>query len=355
MRDNGVTISKGIAIILMVLGHASCPGPVNVYLSMMRMPLFFFMSGYCFKEKYLIETKAYVTRRVTGIYWPYLKWSLFFLLIHNLCFHLNIYNGEYGFKDRTSHLYTLSEFVDHAISVITKMSGHEQLLGGFWFLKSLFVGSLIFYVTRRFVNSTPVRMIILLAMTLILSFTGWKLPYFAIGAREALGAFFLMTGHEYKTYSLKWHHHKEFFLAAILFVGIGSLCWPASMLSFTYIKVLPYAITAVAGTLAIFHIGNWIATKQKTRISRFLIYTGGYTFNVLTWHFLSMKLVSLMLIAIYNLPIKRLSEFPVIEEYTRQGWWILYLCAGIGIPILGTYGYHRLKDSIICKTQSCNS
>ncbi len=68
--------------------------------------------------------------------------------------------------------------------------------------------------------------------------------------------------------------------------------------------------------------------------------------EVLTWLFLSMKLVSLMLIAIYNLPIKRLSEFPVIEEYTRQGWWIAYLIVGVAIPVVWTYYYHLLKDRL---------
>ena len=152
-----------------------------------------------------------------------------------------------------------------------------------------------------------------------------------------------MTGHEYKTYSLKWHHHKAFFLAATLLVGIGSLYWPASMQSFTYIKVLPYAITAVAGTLPIFYIANWIARKQETRISRFLIYTGCYTFNVLTWHFLSLKIVSLLLIFLYGLPIKQLSEFPVIESYAHDGWWIIYFIVGVAVPVSGTYIYHSVR------------
>lgn len=64
-----------------------------------------------------------------------------------------------------------------------------------------------------------------------------------------------------------------------------------------------------------------------------IVFIGDHTMEVLTWYFLSMKLVSLMLIATYDLPIKRLSEFPVIEEYTRQGWWIAYLVVGVGILI----------------------
>ena len=42
MRDLSVSIAKGIAIILMVMGHAGCPDTMNRCLGMMHMPLFFF-------------------------------------------------------------------------------------------------------------------------------------------------------------------------------------------------------------------------------------------------------------------------------------------------------------------------
>lgn len=342
MRDNSVTISKGIAIILMVLGHARCPELVNSYLTMIRMPLFFFMSGFCFKEKYLADKNTYLKRRVTGIYWPYIKWSLLFLLLHNIFFYLNIYNTDYGFNGNASVQYSAAEFLRHAKSIVTKMNGHERLLGGFWFLKSLFVGSLIFYFTRLYIKSFRISMPILLALLLFLSYTGWKLPYFSIGARETLGAFFLMTGHIYKTHNIKWHNNNFFIAAAIIMVGIGSFYWPTSMQTFKYTNVIPYAITAIIGTLTIFRIGVWLAKKQETMISRFLIYTGNHTFNVLTWHFLSMKLVSLIIILLYGLSIKQLAEFPVIESYANNGWWVLYFIVGVSVPVAGTYLYHSI-------------
>jgi fucose 4-O-acetylase-like acetyltransferase len=313
---------------------------------MMHMLLFFFMSGYCFKEKYLEDSLPYIKRRVTGLYWPYLKWSLFFLLIHNLCFYANIYSHEYGFRGTTSTLYTPSDFLQHAISIVAKMQGHEQLLGGFWFLKSLFVGSFIFYVTRRFVRSPYISTPLLLVLTVFLSFMNWEIPYFAIGARETLGAFFLMVGHVYKTCHFNIHQNNCFLLFALVFVGIGSVYWHATMLSFTYINVVPYALTSIIGTLALFKVGIYIADKTKSLACRFLDYVGRYTFNVLTWHFLSMKVVSLAIIYIYGLPIKRLSEFPVIEQYATQGWWIVYLIIGVGVPVTGTYYYHLLEKRI---------
>lgn len=53
MRDDGVTIAKAIGILLMVAAHAGAPDVASRFIVMFHMPLFFFMSGYCFKEKYL--------------------------------------------------------------------------------------------------------------------------------------------------------------------------------------------------------------------------------------------------------------------------------------------------------------
>ena len=122
-NSNAVSAAKAVAILLMVVGHAGCPRYINDYLGMLRMPLFFVMSGYCFKTKYLDDAVTFVRRRITGIWWPYVKWGLFFLILHNVFFHLNIY-------DNVSHLYTWNEFMIKGLGLI-RMSCSEQLLGGF--------------------------------------------------------------------------------------------------------------------------------------------------------------------------------------------------------------------------------
>lgn len=53
MRDDKVVIAKAIGIMLMVAGHASLPYFVARFIYMFHMPLFFFVSGYCFKESHL--------------------------------------------------------------------------------------------------------------------------------------------------------------------------------------------------------------------------------------------------------------------------------------------------------------
>ena len=150
--NTSVNYLKALGISLMVLGHTRVNPQVIAFIYMFHMPLFFIASGYCFKEKYLSTPRKYIYNKVKGIYWPYVKWSLLFLLLHNVCFHLNLYSDQYGWKEHVSHLYAFSEFLSRATSIIFKMHGHEQLLGGYWFMNALFFGSLIVWLVIRYVK-----------------------------------------------------------------------------------------------------------------------------------------------------------------------------------------------------------
>ena len=348
MRDHSITISKAIAIILVVMAHANCPALLIRWtgLGLFLMPLFFFMSGYCFKEKYLNDPSAFAMKRVTGIYWPFLKWSLLFLLLHNIFFHLNIYSDEYGFNGRTSELYTASDFLDKAISITTKMQGYEQLLGGYWFMKLLFVGSFLFYGTVKVLHGSMWGGLLLLAIAVGLSFFDLRLPYFGIGTREFLAASILYAGYLHKRHHWTWHRNIAVNIIAIILMIIGGRFWFTNMHNYEYWKVLPYTLTVLLMVPTILHLSEWISKFKNNFSVRFLIFTGDHTMEVLTWHLISLKTVSLLIIAIYGLPIKQLSEFPVIEEHAHQGWWVIYWLVGVGIPIAGTYVFSSLKFKV---------
>lgn len=98
---------------------------------------------------------------------------------------------------------------------------------------------------------------------------------------------------------------------------------------------MPYGATAVIGTLMVFYLSNKIV-RQKTVVNKWLVYIGNNTLTILTWYMLSFKIVSLIVIYVYGLPIARLAEFPVIVEYSRQGWFLLYFLVGIMVPVVMT-------------------
>lgn len=160
------------------------------------------------------------------------------------------------------------------------------------------------------------------------------MPYFGIGAREFFSSAFFVTGYDYKKANYDLYKYRWYIIAgAPILITIGMKYWQATLLNFEWYEVLPYFITAVSGTLAVFMISKIIVKKSKS-INKSLTDIGDNTITILTWHMLSFKLVSLLIIALYSLPIERLAEFPTIEEYAQQGWFVPYTIIGIAIPLI---------------------
>lgn len=346
-------MTKGVAIILMVMAHARVSHYGIVFINMFHMPLFFIMSGYCFKESYLYDFKGFAWKRIKGAYWPFVKWGLLFLLLHNFFYSVNIYNDEFGFRGTVSHIYSWREIAHHASRIVLSMNDPEQLLGGYWFLHSYFFASFIAFTVIWLCRKRSRICLLWCWIALLLACMGFKyfsyvIPHFVrdyVSAREFLAASFIVSGFVIKHTKLPWERYSIMIIpVGIAIVIIGSLLWPCSMSDVTWRKTIPYALTATAGTLMVFSLCK-LLTKQAF-VSSFLKYVGDRTLAILTWHFLSFKLVSLLIIRVHSLPIARLAEFPAIDEFAYRGWWGLYLIVGIAIPLLIDYCFIMLQRGI---------
>lgn len=150
MKDNSITIAKAFGIIMMVIGHCGVPH-VTKFIYMFHMPLFFLLSGYCFKEAHLSDYRNFTWKRVKGLYFPFVKYGLLFLLLHNVFFHLNIYSDQYGWGTNVSHLYTLKETILNAVFGTLLFTSSEPPLGGYWFLPQLFWASIFGWLILKLV------------------------------------------------------------------------------------------------------------------------------------------------------------------------------------------------------------
>lgn len=333
MRDNSISVAKAFAIMFMVLAHTWFSEYGSRWINMFHMPLFFFFAGYCFKEKYLACPMQFTQKRIKGLYKPFVKWSVVFLALHNVFYALNIYNGQYGFQGHVSSLYDYSDFARKLLYIITKMTDNEQLLGGYWFLRSLFVGSIVGFAIIKYIKSPILGGAIMLVLTIALSFLDIKMPYFYIGARESFATLFFVLGYAYKKLDFTIHKNSYCLFIGVVLVTIGASFVRSSMLDFKWSQVVPYVLVATSGILATFYLSQKVV-KSNNFTSRVLVYIGNNTLTILTWHFLSFKLVSLVIIQVNQLPIARLAEFPVITDYSAKGWFVLYFLIGVALPLM---------------------
>ncbi len=334
-RNCALDIAKAICIILMVIGHSGCPDYLHRFIYMFHMPCFFFISGYLLNDKYLTNLKTGLWRKIKGSYFPFIKWSTIFLLLHNVFAYLHIYDASYSLK----------EIAIKFVRILT-MTGSEQLLGGFWFLISLCWASIVtivfFHFTQR-VNklayiSNVSGVILLLAIASLWDQLLVKLPA-QFGEQTLLATAFYMSGYIYRKIDSKCNYPHT--AGSVLFIipAIAAMFMSLSMDCKNSI-VLLYYIIAICGTIATIQLSKWLS---DIRFVSLLSYIGDKTLYILTFHFLSFKLASYIYIKYNHLPLDNLAQFPVLEV-TGSWMWIVYTLVGISLSLLiWELGYRVLK------------
>lgn len=339
LNNTSVSYAKAIGIILVVIAHAmNSESLIFKTIYAFHMPLFFVLSGYCFKLKYLENFKRFFKRRIIGIYLPFVLFSIPFLFLHNTFVDLNIYSLSLGYYDWKEVLWVLSR-------ITTRMSHNEQLLCVFWFLKELFWGSLIFYgVLKLLKNKKITTTLILLTLTLLIRLFRFRVPYFSITFVSFYAATFISAGcllKEYENRLVNW-----WMIALSIFIVAIEVCmWGTSTMNVTVVSLVPYFLSGCAGSIVVLKISKLLSDCCESCLS-FLEYVGNHSLSIMALHFVSFKIVSLLIIRLYQLPIGTLAEFPVIEDYNWSSWVMVYSFVGIGLPLVGYWLFDKIRDFV---------
>lgn len=340
-RNTSVSIAKGLAIILVVLGHSWVNSAIESFVLMFHVPAFFLLSGYCFKDKHLQNPKGYYVKKIRGIYFPYVKYSILFLLLHNLFFKLNIYNdASVGYLGRSAQLYSIHDVLLRAFKIVTGLHGHDELLGAFWFLPELLYGLLIFYCLIYVLGHDKIYFVSLVCfiLALIMKHYSFHVPHIGIDANSFLAACFISLGYWAK--KAKVNPNIYLSVLILLFLGVLSLAgYSISMNNYTCKNAFIFVLYAIGGGYSIWSVSS--VFKESGFISKLLVFAGDNSIYILTFHFLAFKLVSLLIIKLYHLPIYLLASFPTIIEFSQNGWFIIYCLVGVFIPL--GYAFLKLK------------
>ena len=261
-----MSIAKALGIVLMVMGHAGCPEYLHDFIYLFHMPLFFFLSAYFFRDAKVVDSAGqYVVRKFKNLYWPYIKWSIIFLLLHNLFCRIGFYDNSLSWQEL---------LVNVKCSVRGMWQG-ERMLGAYWFLISLFWESLLFGLIIWVKHKTKFRYFDLIAVVLLF-LVGYYAPIDLLLNREMVILPIFYLGYWAGTHKMDFSISRSHLLIALL-VCLPLLCYFATFMKVVvaqgeFCNPILFIVGSLAGIYLMIILSGLI---NSLRVGRWLDIVGG--------------------------------------------------------------------------------
>lgn len=200
-----IDILKGIAIAMVILGHAVIRYPINLHevawtkavydwVETMHMPLFFLISGYCFS--FLGDYRLFLKKKIQRILIPYVAFNLIDCVPRA----------------------AMSFLVNRPKSIVESIESILLYGGEYWFLYALFAFFVFFPLICPYIKSTKAKCVFLLAALLLKFVPG--LPKVFILYRMAYHFFYFAVGFALKNVlqidmASSWVENHKFSSAAL--------------------------------------------------------------------------------------------------------------------------------------------
>ncbi|NQV00366.1 MAG: acyltransferase family protein [Parcubacteria group bacterium] len=324
---------KFFGIVYLLIWHTGIRY-LNVFTISFFLQMFFFISGYFYKDNYSAKPMSFIKRRAIALYIPFIWYCSILLLLNNIFVEVNIYK---------KNMYLDSTSMTNKFLSILAFQPSTQMAGAMWFVSSLFSVSVMYCIInyilefkknvskKNFNISLFCVVMTLFVVANYLSYLKIRLPMYIDISFVALIFYYL--GHMYN--KNEKHIPMNFFIAlsAILTISICIKYGYPQLLQRKYVNPPLLLVCGIFGIYINLYISQKLASIKKINIFN---YIGENTLSILALHFLAFKAVSILIISAQNLPIEILSSFPVIKESNQYYRW-LYLLSGLTIPIILKY------------------
>lgn len=277
-RIQYIDISKGIGIILVVIGHClNMQSTIGNWIYSFHMPFFFFISGYCYNELKYNTLNVLIISRFKQLILPYYNFAFMILLANSFL------------------LPRSSEFFETFL-LNTKAFLSTGSLGALWFLPILFLSGILFYFIRK-IKQSKILIIIFLVLS-ILPFVLIKYiepPYslLSLFGATCFFAFGFFSKNQlksiYEKINLKYITILVFvfFIVTVLFSLLARR--QINLIEYALNSYLQYYFAAFTGIFFIFYLSIFIEKVFKSNmflsILNFLTYLGKNTLIIMATHF----------------------------------------------------------------------
>lgn len=346
-RDTTIDVMKGILILLVVLAHAQGPGHRWIYL--FHMAVFFMVSGYLFGDYYEINVMQFIKRKIVSLYLPYVACNMLYL-VWFLCTPI--------FFEREMCQRTVSGVLYEIIKIFL-FRGRSSMSGATWFLAVLFVVSVLYVVVRivigKMVQSEKNRYLLVTLSAVISLVVGYifyalDINFFQVGTIcSSYGAFHLGNIVRKTTVNNKIEQNKYYHTGIAILAGGGTLILlrvsdiEIRLITNTIVNPIYYSLGMIFGWIIVRYIAIFL---DKYRLLRNTFsYLGRHSLIILCAHFAAFRIVAAVQCVYFNLPMSKVSSFPVVK--VEGFWWIAYLAVGMGIPLLFRQLFMLIKKRML--------
>lgn len=322
-----IDIARGVAIILVVIGHSGINSYFWNLIYFFHMPLFFFISGCFFRPLQNFHLLTYIRKlRWNELYKNFVLYSILFLIISPLLCHYGISN---------SNITSWGNFWSRIIIILRFRTPTVDLLGQFWFLPVLFF---VHAISLLFIKERNKYIFIFALGTYFIgkycNNNGINEPYDFSRILYYLG-FYLFGFILYPHRNLYVKNKKFIALFCIVLLLLFSTIPKDVFASEIY-----YLIVAFCGIFLTLIVSNILSTN---RISDMFCYIGKHTLDIFIFHTLVMKILE-KCISNFGFMQSTLGWHGVMPE--NKLWW-LFSIFGILMPLIVAFIYKRCMIYIL--------
>lgn len=329
---------KGLAITSVVIGHCTLFPFIERFVNQYHLAVFFFVSGYFFKERYIEEKRIFVWKKMKKLYLLFVISGIVFLLFHPLLTRLHVYDTPLTWK------YVGNEFLNLSV----RLTSNDPMMGAMWFCPALmgvsFIAFVAFCLTKGF--SLWKRSIVFLLMVTMggvnIHLIGLKSPYCIWQYMIVVGIYYM--GWLFSQYEGKLPQLNKVIWGGISMLFLGLLYFLTDLGFYGRLQAANINKESVAMILLIALIGcGMIYALAKvldmTSVGRIMAVVGNYSFSIMLLHFLAFKVVNFIQCLVGGISYDSISEFPFIK-YDNPLWFLLYVLVGVALPIMASWSFH---------------
>lgn len=330
-RDENIDVLKGLGIIFIVLGHTSFP--FSKFLYLFHVVIFIMASGYFWNDKKITtlrDLKNFIFSRIKKLYIPYVICNSICLILNNFLININIFNIN-------NHSYFTFKDVIIGIVKTILFNNETELFGAMWFLRLLFMITVLFAIIEFILNKfcSKYKNIIQIFISIIFLSFGYYISKNQINLKLVDSAMFMCYSmFVLSTYLKKLEIKKlnNLFILVLSFLGLIILnkYGRIEMSMNIYTNILYFVVVSILGWFFTYSLSYYLSKIKY--IKNILKYIGENSIYILIYHFISFKIINLILVILLRDDITLISTFPTL--YKDNFYWIIYIIFGIIFSII---------------------